>query len=124
MIKITNREIQKAFNNIIKQVQKPDYIVGVPRGGLWLAQYLAYYFDIDKTQMRFGLSQSEISSLSGRVLVCDDIFDTGKQHSLFTDCEFVTLFARQRGKEFPVNLKYGILIESDEYLWFPWDFGD
>lgn len=125
MIKITNREIKTAFNSITKQLQKPDYIIAVPRGGLWLAQYLAYYFDLEKTKIKMALHNSELQDISGNILVCDDIYDTGKQHLEFdSSYKFVTLFARDRGHKFPKNLVYGKLIETDEYLWFPWDFGN
>ena len=125
MVKITNKDIQSAFNAITNQLKKPDYIVAVPRGGLWLAQYLAYYFDLDKSKIKMALDWNDLKNISGNVVVCDDIYDTGEQALKFPkNLTFCTLFARCRHKKFPDNLVYGKLIETDEYLWFPWDFGN
>lgn len=125
MVKITNKDINTAFNAITNQLKKPDYIIAVPRGGLWLAQYLAYYFDLDKSKLKMALDFDAIKDLSGNIVVCDDIYDTGKQALKFPEnLTFCTLFARCRHQQFPSNLVYGKLIETDEYLWFPWDFGN
>lgn len=125
MVKITNKDINGAFNAITNQLEKPDYIIAVPRGGLWLAQYLAYYFDLDKSKIKMALDWNDLKNISGNVVVCDDIYDTGKQHTKFPEnLTFCTLFARCRHQKFPDNLVYGKLIETDEYLWFPWDFGN
>ena len=123
MIEITHTELQKALNALIPQIKKPDYIVAIPRGGLWLAQYLAYKFDIQKSKMLLAQCEDDLPECSN-ILICDDIYDTGKQHKAFGRHKFATLFARDRGLKFPKNLIYGTLISSDEYLWFPWDFGN
>lgn len=122
MINITHADLQTALNVLIPQLKKPEYIVAIPRGGLWLAQYCAYRFDLNKSKIILANCEAEIEEIEGNILVCDDIYDTGKQHKLFGRHTFATLFARDRGQKFPKNLKYGTLIKSDEYLWFPWDF--
>lgn len=121
MIKIYQKDIDNALEKLLQKIYKPDYIVGIPRGGLWLAQYVSYYFDLHKSKIKFALKQDDIKDLKGRILVTDDIYDTGKQYTHFRNCEFAVLFARDRGLEFPENLKYGSLVTTDEYLWFPWD---
>lgn len=121
MIQLTPEIIECAFENLVKKLQKPDIIVAVPRGGLWLAQYLAYKFDIHKSKIRIALDESELPD-AGNILICDDIYDTGKQFKAFKSHKFATLFVRDRGLELPKNLVWGDVIKSDEYLWFPWDF--
>lgn len=132
MIEITNTDLAEAFEKLSAKLAKPDYIVAVPRGGLYLAQYLSYYFELPKDRILLALNKDDIiknfENLSKKefyklnILVCDDIYDTGNQFNLFEDFDFATLFARARSSKLPENLQYGTLIKSDEYLHFPWDF--
>lgn len=116
---------------------KPTDIVGISRGGLFLAQYVAYAFE--KLNLKCKIrTYSEICRDKQRfigkpLVICDDILDSGETFDKvilegFTDNLMATLIVKDiRQKDW---LEYGKFFTSAKHkiisrkVWvkFPWDF--
>ncbi len=105
--------IRKLINVLPKK--KYHYVYGIPRGGLIVAVYLSY-------QMDLGLIQNELTGLKpSRVLVVDDIVDTGKTLSEYsTRYDTATLLVKPWAKIKPT---YHIHITEDWPV-FPYERDD
>ena len=128
-----------ALANTIRQEFEPDVIVGVARGGLIPAVRLShllgdkllrvihvgYYVGIDMRKEKPELL-ADVGELKGKVLVVDDVADTGKS------LEFVVNHLKERGlKEMRVatiawkprsKLKPDYFVyETDKWIVFPWE---
>lgn len=116
---------------------KPTDVVGISRGGLYLAQYTAYAFEKQNLKCKVR-TYSEVCRdkqrfLKRTLVICDDILDTGKTFDKvilegFTDNLMATLVAKDiRQKDW---LEYGKYFTSAKHriisrnVWvkFPWDF--
>jgi hypoxanthine phosphoribosyltransferase len=128
---LTLIDIAGAYDALISKLSLKEFnrnklwIVGVPRGGLILAQFLAYYYGVPKERLLFGNGASILEQIpqNDQIIVCDDIYDSGKQHKHFEtkrEITFAVLYARFR-ENFPKDVEYGISIEHDKYVYFPWD---
>ena len=105
-------------------------LVGVPRGGLYLTQDLSYLLDtnfIILADSFEGLISKLVSDLNEyQILVCDDIYDTGKRYKEFDALwehpqnRMVVQIARYKDS-LPKNVIYGDTLEHNEYVWFPWE---
>lgn len=119
-----------------------DFIVGVGRGGLIPATLLAYR--LKKKVISFGISTYEdmiqakeysiyqhitIPTKKSKILVVDDICDTGQTFSIIRDVycsendhltfEFASLFVRD-SKSHLVDY-YGLSVSEGIWLDFPWE---
>ena len=105
------------------RTQNPEklHLYAIPRGGMVLAQYIAYYFDIPKTNIHLCLEPDDIIQHPNDAIVCDDIFDSGETLKPFKNYDCVTLFGRKT-RGWNDNVFSGIQIEHDQYVNFPWDF--
>ena len=89
---ITQDEINRACLDIVSKMYRdnyrPDYIVGITRGGLWPAIMLSHYLDIPMHTLDVRLRDADHGpehnawmpedAFSGKkILVVDDINDTG-----------------------------------------------
>lgn len=106
---------------------KEIVIIGVPRGGLWLAQILAYQLDVDKSQvMCLDNGADLVIENNKQYIVCDDIYDTGKQYKAFSrlweypDNMMVTHHTRY-ALATPKNVFYGEALEHNNHIYYPWD---
>ena len=91
-INITNRDHQNLVSDIIRQITlsdwRPDYIVGITRGGLTAAVMLSHYFNVRMEALKISLRDEENGCDSNlwmaedayngkNILVVDDINDSG-----------------------------------------------
>jgi len=121
---------------------KTDYIVGIGRGGLIPATLMGYslglpvlnfgvssYKDKQRTN-KFDIYQDiDFTKLKSdsRLLVVDDICDTGNTFAAFRDlykgnikqCVYVSLFAKE-SSELYVDF-CGATVNEDTWVEFPWD---
>lgn len=104
------------------------WIAGVPRGGLFLAQYLSYYYGLPKGRIVLANSAADLQIIpkDAQIIVADDIYDSGKQYKLFEcdlDITYAVLFARLRFSvdDLPSNVVFGYGVKHDNYVYFPWD---
>lgn len=118
-----------------------DFIVGVGRGGLIPATILAY--KLKKKVMSFGIKTYDdtvqtdkyviyqpinIPTKASRILVVDDICDTGNTFNIIRDIygkekhltiEFASLFVKD-SKSHLVDY-YGLSVSDGIWLDFPWE---
>ena len=92
---ISQEEIKHCCLDIVSQMYKdnwrPDFIVGVTRGGLWPAMMLSHYLSIKMytldVRMRDGDEQEHCEWLINEatcgtnILIIDDINDTGETYT-------------------------------------------
>jgi xanthine phosphoribosyltransferase len=128
-------DFEQFINKIISEMKNsgyiPDYVYGIPRGGLPLSVTLSNRLGISMI-FDLGLSQAKSGS---KILVVDDISDTGdtlkdiKQEFVANGCQdklkIATLLYRQGTQALPDFFgKYlPTPIDSKGYTWinFPWE---
>ena len=118
-----------------------DFIVGVGRGGLIPATMLAYklkkkvisfgintYNDMIQTDKYVIYQPIPVPTKQSRILVVDDICDTGKTFNIIRDIynkenhldiEFASLFVKD-SKSHLVDY-YGLSVSDGIWLDFPWE---
>lgn len=103
------------------------------RGGFFLSYFMSIHLELPITYIEIssysGKEQHEFKIgikpelAGGRVLLCDDIYDSGstikKIHSLYPDIEFDTLCLVSKSKD--AGVFYGELVESDCWVDFFWE---
>lgn len=90
---IEQRKIKNLVSNICRQTMlfnyKPDYVVGLTRGGLIPAVMLSHYFDVPMHTLTVSFRDNDIGPESNlwmaedayqgkKILIVDDINDTGQ----------------------------------------------
>lgn len=109
-------------NQIEKSNEKYSYLHPVPRGGYPLATYLSNHLNIP-----FCQSRNQLLELfeEGRILVVDDISDTGKTLEQTLDMfkwkeyDIATLHYRVGSKIKPKF--YGEMINDDSWIVYPFE---
>jgi hypoxanthine phosphoribosyltransferase len=91
-INITDQEHKNLVADIVRQITlsewRPDYIVGITRGGLTAATMISHYLDIPMQTLKISLRDEEDGCESNlwmaedafngkKILVVDDINDSG-----------------------------------------------
>jgi hypothetical protein len=142
LVSMSWKEVEEAVTalaNAIKREFDPDVIVGIARGGLIPAVRLShllgdkllrvihvkYYKDVNLRLKKPEL-YADIRRLSGKVLVVDDVADTG------TSLEFVLKHLKRKGaKEIRVaTIAYKprsrlkpdyFTLKTDKWVVFPWE---
>lgn len=103
----------------LEKTNKPDYISGVPRGGLIPAVLASHKFGIQFIPLESakGLSSSQRQN----ILVFDDIADSGETLLNLNIYGFLTatLAFRHNSKFLPDLI--GEYINDDHWLVFPWE---
>ncbi len=132
-MKISNKEyrglIAKLCRDIANQSWRPDYIVGVTRGGLVPAVMISHYFNIPMHTLSTGESNlwmaedafgyenyDPMASGSGKkkILIVDDINDTGKTiNAIMEDWQSGCLPNDPRWKEvWNQNVKFAVVYDN------------
>lgn len=135
--------IDKAVESLaveIKEDYDPDAIVGIARGGLVPAVRLShlmndllmrvihvkYYEDFEETMEKPEIFWSDVKKLEGRVLVVDDVADSGKTLEVVLDhledriengIKVSTIAYKPSSKIKPDYFVY----ETEKWLVFPWE---
>ena len=125
-----NGLVGKLCRDIANQKWRPDYIVGVTRGGLLPALMISHYFDIPMHTLSTGESNlwmaedafghnvhDEMASSNGRkrILIVDDINDTGKTiNSIMEDWKSGCYPSDPRWKEeiWNHNVKFAVVYDN------------
>lgn len=98
-------------------------IYGVPRGGLVPAVMIHHRLKNLKPDLLFFSSEEQIKNTSCKLIVVDEIADTGKTFKLlkekYPNAFYVSLFKRYDSKFIP-DL-YFKEIEHDSWIIFPWE---
>ena len=116
-------DIDRAINRLVASINsseiKLDAVGGLPRGGLIPAVLLSHRLSIP------FVSQANIASITGNILIVDDICDSGKTLKKFKFEENVytaTLHWKQSA-EYQPNYFWEIAYEN-EWIVYPWENKD
>ena len=114
--------IDKQIDSIgekLESINKPQFITGVPRGGLIPAVLMSHKFDIPF----IGLEAAKTlpGDLKTKVLVVDDIADSGNTLAQIQRHNFLTATLARRYSSSFSPLFVGLDILDDHWLVFPWE---
>jgi len=116
-------DVDRAINRLVASINsseiKLDAVGGLPRGGLIPAVLLSHRLSIP------FVSQANIASITGNILIVDDICDSGKTLKKFKFEENVytaTLHWKQSA-EYQPNYFWEIAYEN-EWIVYPWENKD
>lgn len=130
MLKVLSRKILRDFD--------PDVVVGVARGGLVPAVRISHllgdkYFRVihvryyqGKKRLKKPVLISDVENLSGKVLLVDDVADTGESLKFALEHTKrkskgevrVATIACKPNSDFKPNY---FVIETDKWIVFPWE---
>jgi len=99
--------------------EKPQFITGVPRGGLIPAVLISHRFDIPY----IGLEAAKTlpGDLKKKVLVIDDIADSGNTLAQIERHNFQTATLARRYSSTYTPSMIGQDVRDDHWLVFPWE---
>lgn len=146
-----DRDVVELARKIWTSNWRPDYIVGISRGGLPLAASLSNYMNIpmkplqvslrDHTDCVSDLSMAEDAAQGKNILICDDINDSGATFNWIIEdwqssnkqtdwsavwnntARFSTLWDHSASK-FRYSIDYTVNIKNpdlDPWIVFPWE---
>lgn len=103
----------------LESIEKPQFITGVPRGGLIPAVLMSHKFEIPF----IGLEAAKTlpGDLKKKVLVVDDIADSGNTLAQIQRHNFITATLARRYSSSFSPLFVGTDIKDDHWLVFPWE---
>ena len=117
----------KLIDNIYNSGFQPDFIIGIPRGGLPLAVCLSHYFD---APLKFEIEDSWKYSKS-KILIVDDISDDGdtllNQLDVFYNEGFnpenikTAVLVERDTTKCNADFKAAIATKEDGWIVFPWE---
>jgi hypoxanthine phosphoribosyltransferase len=131
----------KLAKKIVKDKYRPDYIVGIARGGWIVARVLSdllgikevanirveFYEDISQTRDIPCITQDVSVDVRGKkILVCDDVADTGKSLKVTAEClrskgaSEVRISTLHRKPKSIVCPDYYIS-ETEAWIIYPWE---
>ncbi len=108
---------EEALRKLLKQVKGPYIeIVTTGRGGLSIAQRLAYHLDLPVSIVK----ENELAFLGSESLFVDDIVCTGRTiGGIPRSVDIATLVYRQSARFKPTYT--GLVYGGDEYIKFSWE---
>jgi len=114
--------VDQQINSIgekLEGLDKPQFITGVPRGGLIPAVLMSHRFDIPY----IGLEAAKTlpGDLKKKVLVVDDIADSGNTLEQIKRHNFITATLARRYNSSYSPQCVGVEIKDDHWLVFPWE---
>ena len=120
---ITWSDIDDAIERLVINIQNSKIEIaavgGLPRGGLIPAVMLSHKLDIP------FVSQSNIKSIMGNILIVDDICDSG--HTLkrfkFEDSIYTATLHYKTTAEYEPHIWWR-LAGGNEYIYYPWERKD
>ena len=103
----------------LENIEKLEFISGIPRGGLIPAVIMSHAYKIK--YISYSSAKMLPKDIRKNVLVIDDIADTGHTLKEANDLGFVTGTLALRVGSKSVPQFYGDLIQDDSWLVFPWE---
>jgi len=155
----TWQDVEHQTQEILRQIQRdawvPDYVVGLTRGGLVPANLISQYLEVpmhtlrvslrdDASQPESNLWMSEDAFEQKRILIVDDINDSGatlnwikedwmtnnlpnnpKWSEIWSDTVRVAVLVDNEASAGEINVKYSAVdlnkAEEDSWIVFPWE---
>ncbi|KXB06061.1 xanthine phosphoribosyltransferase [candidate division MSBL1 archaeon SCGC-AAA382A20] len=140
---LTWHDIEKAVEAlavVIREEYNPDVIVGIARGGLipsvrlshlfndllMRVVHVKYYKNVNETTEKPEIFWSDVNKLEGKVLLVDDVADTGStlevvidhlEDRIENDLKISTIAYKPSSKIEPDYYIY----ETEKWIIFPWE---
>lgn len=122
---VTWTDVEQTIKINLDKFKDYDRIVGVSRGGVILASLIQRFFP--EAQLEVYDAEFPLTVSDDRVLVVDDIWDTGTTIESINSRAFVregilnffTLVSKS--EEVPSNVSYGQYLQTPEWVHFPWE---
>tara|TARA_R110000823_G_scaffold86138_1_gene192814 strand:+ start:218 stop:640 length:423 start_codon:yes stop_codon:yes gene_type:complete len=116
--KWVNEQID-AIGEKLEAIGKPEFVTGVPRGGLIPAVLISHKFRIPF----IGLEAAKTlpGELKKGILVVDDISDSGNTLEQIRRHNFLSATLAVRYSSTFTPTFYGELIKDDRWIVFPWE---
>jgi hypoxanthine phosphoribosyltransferase len=124
---LTWKDIETLVENLAKKIQqsgvKYDYIVGLPRGGMIPAVMLSHILSIKVAETQiFKLTDIPYYTVANRVLLVDDIADSGKTLKNYSNTiDKATLCCKMKLESTDRPLYYSMMVAEEEWIVFPWE---
>lgn len=96
-----------------------DYVTGIPRGGLVPAVILSH--QIDRKYMPFHEAVNQPIVTRKKILVLDDICDSGDTFNKLVTLDFITCSIYKRHSSSYTPAIIGAIIKTDAWIVFPWE---
>jgi|SRR6056300_438036 len=96
-----------------------EFISGIPRGGLIPAVMISHAFGTK--YISYSSAKMLPKELREKVLIIDDIADTGHTLKEAVELGFMTATLAMRSGTLTMPLYYGEFITDDRWLVFPWE---
>lgn len=114
------------LNNIIREMViddfRPDFIVGLTRGGLFTAMYLSHYFNLpmktlhialrDHFTVEFNKELADNAFAGKKILIVDDINDTGSTFTMLREIWEGFYTNKWRDDIWNNTTKFAVLIDN------------
>lgn len=103
----------------LEKSDKPEYVTGIPRGGLIPAVIISHRFEIPYIPLE--LAKIMPGNIKNKILVIDDIADSGNTLSLLQGHGFLTATLAKRHNSSYTPTYVGEDVQDDHWLVFPWE---
>ena len=125
-VQITYAQFDKLMKELVKILlpKKHEYscIHGLPRGGLSIAVHLSHHLQLP---LMMNVTQFSKEFPNGKLLVVDDIIDTGRTFERFLEIarlknikfETAVLYYKPQSNYYPTYY----LRETEDWICFPWE---
>jgi len=101
---------------------KYEYVYGPPRGGHIIGAYLSHYLDLTYIESYDTLKSIQREGVRDKVLIADDLVDTGVTMEKFKEYNIAVLYYKPRSIVRPTY--YVKEIPNDLWVCFPWEKDD
>lgn len=119
-------EVEICIQQIIKDIEESGKIIkqitGLPRGGLIPAVYLSHRLDIPYIPIHQLIDSLIIPK--NKILVVDDIVDSGETISRIIDEKYLTASLHYRIGASHVPNFYGSVLHDQRWILYPWEKKD
>jgi len=112
----------KYIGEYLDDFAEVQYVTGIPRGGLIPAVLMSHKFGL--TYINLDQAKSLYSVEKNKVIVVDDISDTGQTLKQLNTDHFITATLAYRDTSTYLPDAFGYVVYNSDWLVFPWEAED
>ena len=122
----TWEDVEVGVQKIISKSPEVDYVVGIPRGGLILAVMISHRLGIKHMTIDHleKLEEDGFDMIKKRILIVDDISDSGQTLKRFKKAGYTTATLDVRNTTITVPDIFHVWLESTDWVVYPWERKD